>query len=146
MNEELVRLGYAETFTVPPNVRYADRLRAAGRGIDPEPRAWPALPDGAIRADDAGQRVGETATVCDEVSDTFRSEHGRRPTFLRLGSRPYPDHKFTALIWDEDREAFGREPEDDLLGALVCVTGEIRRYAGRPEITLEKRAQLEPWE
>ena len=48
---------------------------------------------------EAGQHVGETATVCGVVASGRYSERTRgRPTFLNL-DKPYPDQVFTILIW-----------------------------------------------
>jgi hypothetical protein len=64
----------------------------------------------------------------------------RQPTFLNL-DKAYPDHIFTAVIWQEDRAKFGT-PETELKGKQICVNGKIQEYQGKPEIILSEKAQL----
>jgi hypothetical protein len=93
-----------------------------------------------LSPEDAGQHVGETATVCGTVASAHYSPQSRgKPTFLDVG-RAYPDEDLTAVIWGEDRSKFGT-PES-LAGQRVCVTGPIRQYRGRPEVVLRDPSQL----
>lgn len=145
VNEELVRLGHADTYTFPPNVRYVDRLVAAARGADRAPvagaRAVP--PEGAIDASRASARAGEVATVCDRVASSDYYEEGRRrPTFLNLGDRPYPRQQFTVVIWGDHRDRFERAPESRYLRRDVCVRGTIELWRGLPQIVVEDPADL----
>ena len=90
--------------------------------------------------DEAARHVGENATVCGLVaSATYASGLNAQPTFLNLG-KPYPDQIFTAVIFGRDRGKFGT-PETRR-GKQICVTGEIRLYRGKPEITLTDPKQL----
>ena len=63
----------------------------------------------------------------------------RRPTMLNFDAK-YPQNEFTAIIWKWQRHRFPG------LRALVkekaCVTGEVREYRGRAEITLRESEQL----
>ena len=143
VNEELVRLGHADTYTFPPNVRYVDRLVAAARGAPPETGERPVPPDGAIDASTASARAGEVATVCDRVaSSDYYAEGRRRPTFLNLGDRPYPRQEFTVVIWGEHRDRFERAPESRYLRRDVCVRGTIELWRGVPQIVVEDPADL----
>jgi len=138
VNEALVRAGYAVPYTVPPNVKYADRFVDAARAARHEAATGDAaealeLPAGALTALEASAHIGETRTVCDRVAGTRYLRTGRRPTFLNLG-RPYPDQDLTVVIWGEDRARFPAAPEDEYDGRRICVTGRIELYRGRPEI------------
>jgi len=55
--------------------------------------------------------------------------------------KPYPNHIFTAVIWIEDRPKFG-QPEAELKGKKICVTGTIEEYQQKPQIMLRERTQL----
>jgi hypothetical protein len=70
--------------------------------------AGPAAPaEKKLTAAEAGQHVGETATVCGVVASGRYAERTRgRPTFLNL-DKPYPDQVFTILILGENRAKFG---------------------------------------
>ena len=90
----------------------------------------------------AKDHVGKQATVCGIVaSANFAQRSRRQPTFLNL-DKPYPNHIFTAVIWGDDRAKFG-QPEVELKGKRVCVSGVIENYKGTPEIILREKAQLE---
>jgi hypothetical protein len=103
---------------------------------------WPAFAQAAnLTADEAAKHVGETATVCGTVaSGAYAARARNQPTFLNF-DKPYPSEVFTAVIWGENRAAFGA-PERTLLGKRACVTGVIRLYRGRPEIILSSPSQL----
>ncbi len=99
-----------------------------------------------VRADplaprDAADHIGQVATVCGLVASTKYAPHSfGAPTFLDFVSA-YPKAVFTALILGADRAKFG-EPERTL-GKEVCVTGEIRLYAGIPQVILTQPDQLD---
>jgi micrococcal nuclease len=98
-----------------------------------------------LTSSEAGQHIGETATVCGVVASGRYAEGTRgRPTFLNL-DKPYPDQVFTILIWGENRAKFGA-PEQSLRSKRVCVSGSIREYRGRPEIIASEPSQIEQHE
>lgn len=139
VNEVLVRAGHAAPYTVPPNVKYADRFLDAARGAR---RATPDTGEsGVLTALQASAHVGEVRTVCDRVASTRYLRSGRRPTFLNLG-HPYPDQDLTVVIWGEDRALFGGTPEEHYRGRRICVTGRIELYRRRPEIVMRDPGDL----
>ncbi len=94
-----------------------------------------------LRAEDAAQHVGDTATVCGVVASAkFDAELQSQPTFLDF-AKPYPDQVFTAVIFGADRSKFGA-PETSLRGKRVCVTGKIQQQHELPEIILSDPKQL----
>lgn len=94
-----------------------------------------------VAPEDAAKHVGETATVCGTVASATYAEQSRgEPTFLNL-DQPYPNQIFTAVIWGENRVAFGT-PESTLLGKRICTTGVIQLFRGTPEVILHSPGQL----
>jgi hypothetical protein len=94
-----------------------------------------------LTAAQAKDHIGESATVCGVVvSANYATRSKRQPTFLNL-DKAYPDHIFTAVIWQEDRAKFGM-PETELRGKRICVTGKIQEFQEKPEIILSERSQL----
>ena len=94
-----------------------------------------------IPSSQAGQHIGETATVCGIVASTrYLSTSRSKPTFLNLG-KPYPNEDFTVVIWPDDRPKFGR-PEDTYLHKNICATGEISSYRGIPQIIARSPSQI----
>ena len=94
-----------------------------------------------IAATEAQAHVGERVRVCGVVASARYAPKSRgRPTFLNL-ERPYPKPAFTIVIWQENREAFGK-PEVVYLHKRVCVTGTVKTYRGSPEIIATEPRQL----
>ena len=141
LNALLLSEGYAQAYTRFPFSRIEEfrqlevEARKAGRGLwDPG-----ALPQ--IRAEEAAEFVGRTAKVCDRVASTHHARNSKgAPTFLNLG-RPHPDQPLTVVIWGNDRKAFG-EPEKRYANLRICVTGKVRTFRGRPEITAADPSQI----
>lgn len=101
-----------------------------------------AIPASAKRvsASEAAGHAGETDTVCGTVASVYYASRSRaRPTFLDFGAR-YPNESFTAVIFDDERPAFGQL--SDLPGRKVCVTGPVQLYRGKPEIILHDPSQM----
>jgi hypothetical protein len=104
--------------------------------------ASPAPPAKRMAPADAGRHEGEEAMVCGLVAATKYAAGARgRPTFLDFGAA-YPDQVFQAVIWGSERARFHEAPEQAFLHKQVCVTGRIRLYRGKPEITVKDPAQL----
>jgi DNA/RNA endonuclease YhcR with UshA esterase domain len=101
-----------------------------------------APPAKRIAPADAGRHEGEEAMVCGLVAAT-RYAAGTRgsPTFLDFGAA-YPGQVFQVVIWGSERSRFHEAPEQAFLHKQVCVTGRIRLYRGKPEITVKDPAQL----
>jgi hypothetical protein len=94
-----------------------------------------------IPAAQAGQHIGEHATVCGVVSSSrYLSSSHSKPTFLNLG-KPYPNEDFTVVIWADDRQKFGH-PEDSYLHKNICVTGEITSYKDKAQIIARNPSQI----
>jgi hypothetical protein len=97
---------------------------------------------GAIPAELASQHVGETNTVCGLVASAryMESTHAK-PTLLNF-VKPYPDHLFSVMIPNTARSKFKDPPEAAFTGKVVCVTGAIIDYRGKPEIIVQDPSQM----
>ena len=96
---------------------------------------------GEIPAIQAKEFIGKEATVCGVVDGTRFAENAEgQPTFLFMAGN-FPAHQFSARIWGRDRAEFD-PPPDQLVGKVVCVTGEIRTANGRPEIVVRNKRNL----
>ena len=94
-----------------------------------------------IPSAEAKDHVGKTATVCGKVADTrYLDSSNRKPTFLNFDQK-FPNHTFTAIIFGDNREKFGK-PEQQYLDKNVCVTGEIKNYNGKPQVELTDPKQI----
>ena len=97
---------------------------------------------GAVSWQRAGSLVGSVATIQGTVAGTrYATSSNGSPTFLNLGV-DYPNpNRVTALIWIQNRAAFGR-PEVKYRGRTICVHGLISRYQGVPEVVLRSVSQI----
>lgn len=90
----------------------------------------PNWPLGAIEPKEAINHVGQHMTVCGNVNATnwVFAEKGH-PTWINLGPA-YPNLKFTAVIWGEQRREWPLNGKPDVvyLGRQICVTGVIEAY------------------
>lgn len=108
--------------------------------VDPSNSAQSISPKDAVRYD------GKVVTVCGVVSSAryLAESTGRasshNPTFLNFGGK-FPNHDFTAVIFEDNREKFG-EPEKSCLNKNVCVTGKVQIYREKPEVVLTEPEQL----
>jgi micrococcal nuclease len=95
-----------------------------------------------IPPSEAKAHIGETNTVCGLVTGgRFLETAKNKPTFLNF-EFPFPDHTFTAVIFEEDRAKFQTPPETLFDGKHVCVTGAIIDYRGKPEIVVHDPSQI----
>ncbi len=100
----------------------------------------------SINPKDAVRYDGKVVTVCGVVSsarylaESTGRANSHNPTFLNFGGK-FPNHDFTAVIFEDNREKFG-EPEKSCLNKNVCVTGKIRIFQEKPEIVLTEPGQL----
>lgn len=94
-----------------------------------------------IPASEARAHLGEEAVVCGRVASAkFATGSRGRPTFLNL-DKPFPNHIFTAVIFDDYRGRFPYAPES-LEGSRICVTGLIESHKGKPQIKVRDPSQI----
>ena len=94
-----------------------------------------------ISADSISKYEGKTVTVCEKVIGTYITSGDSKTIMLNFG-HPYPAQTFTGVIFQSDRANFSYDPATYLKDKMVCVTGEVKMYKGRPEIIIKKPDQL----
>jgi hypothetical protein len=115
---------------------------AARSQPSPPPLPVPAAPLPGIPSADAKQHIGETNTVCGVIAGTrYLERTASKPTLLNF-DRPYPDHTCSVMIPDSSRGKFPEPPETLFKNKIVCVTGAIIDYRGKPEIIVEDPSQI----
>lgn len=91
---------------------------------------------------EAGDHVGEVATVCGTVFGTrYLDGSQKKPTFLNLDQR-HPNQLLTVVIFGEDRDKFSEAPETFFDGKKICVTGKIDLHNGKPQIVVSDPAKI----
>ncbi len=119
-------------------------LVACSPKATPTPTAGirPASTGGTWTSSQASLHIGERGTVCGYVSGTnYATGSKGAPTFINF-DKPYPNHTFTVLIWGSDRSKFPSSPETYYRSKMVCATGLIEAYGGKPEIVVTTSSQL----
>jgi hypothetical protein len=78
--------------------------------------------------------VGQIVSVCDTItSSKYLPNSDAKITLLNMG-KPFPDHSFTVVIDGEARKNFPFKPEDEYLYKVVCVSGVVKLFKGKPQI------------
>jgi hypothetical protein len=135
----------------PPPVRNAESPKPQPKtetNVTPPPPTAVALPvpsgglSNNIPSAQAQQHIGETNTVCGLIASTrFLESAKNSPTFLNF-DHPYPNHTLTVLIGGANRAKFTTPPETLFDQKIVCVTGVIIEYRGKPEIVVQDPSQI----
>lgn len=100
----------------------------------PTPTVAPPPPDTDTVIDCSDVVPGSVQTCRMSSPDcNFRPDVNGDPTFCNH-PRPFPNHDFTLLFWNEDRS--------DLDGQCVIVTGFVSSFEGKPQITGEDLTEL----
>ena len=93
-----------------------------------------------IRPEEAEDYVGTKVIVCGEVKGAFTSNKGN--VFLNFGA-DYPNQIFNVVIYSKDAATFDNNPATSYIGKVVCITGTVRNYKGKPEIAVSSKNQIE---
>jgi hypothetical protein len=124
------------------------KAELSGSSSATPPAAAPASAEAGqtIAPKDAANYEGKTVTVCGLVTTArYLGENtgrtgSRNPTFLNFGEK-FPNHDFTGVIFEADREKFG-QPEKSCLNKNVCITGKVQIFRGKPEIIITEPVQM----
>lgn len=96
----------------------------------------------SIAPNEAQNFISQKKTVCGKVASTYYAEQSNgSPTFLNL-ERSYPNHIFTAVIFEEYRDNFNSSPERYYKNKSICVSGKISEYRGIPQIIVRSASQI----
>jgi len=107
-----------------------------------QPKPSVMLSSTTISPADAARHIGETLTICGQVyGGRYLENSTGQPTLINMGSE-YPDNPFTLVIYGNDRARFSYKPEEYLKGKVICVTGLIKEYKGKPEIVVSDVNQI----
>jgi DNA/RNA endonuclease YhcR with UshA esterase domain len=90
----------------------------------------------------AANHIGQIVTVRGVVSQVYVTKQNN--VFLNLGG-VYPHHLFSAVVRKRrspEMLAEGAQWLKDLDGKKIAVTGEVKIYAGKPEIVIRSRENL----
>ena len=135
INAELVRLGYAQTLTIPPDVKYTELFRKLTREARENKRGlWQETE--TIGMNKASRYLGKVKTVRCKIIETYDSG---KAVFLGTGK----DYKidFTVVIFHGALDNFPFDPLTYYKEKEIEVTGKIIKYWG-PEIVVEDPTQI----
>lgn len=109
---------------------------AASNRVAPSFAGASAAPATAGQVDVSAARdfVGREITVTGIVTAArYLTSAKTRPTLLNFGP-PFPNHTFTVVIRDSNRDRFAVPPEKDFLQASVRVRGTVQLHDGKPQM------------
>lgn len=89
----------------------------------------------SISVHDAGNQIGQTATVCGTASQFTETS---KASYLNFGGR-FPNHKFSAVFWKSD---ISIGDLSSVVGNQLCVTGRIESYNGKAQIMVSQLSQI----
>jgi endonuclease G, mitochondrial len=86
--------------------------------------------------------IGQECNVCGKVVGTrYNKQTSTGITYLNF-DLPYPNSPFTAVIFGKDRINFSYEPEVYLKDKIICISGKVQMYQGKPQIVASNEAQI----
>lgn len=119
--------------------------KTQGKDGDVEPLNALELPKGYFNTQQAASKVGSTVSIVGKVvSAKFIPKS--QSTFLNL-DQSFPNQIFSIMIWKDGRRNFSYQPEKELEGKYIVVTGKVELDKnGIPGITVTREEQIEVWE
>ena len=93
-----------------------------------------------IEAKDAAKHLNEEVIICDKVYNT-KFFTASSLTLMDVGGL-HPNEPLTLVIKAEDRKKFSNSPDEFYKEKMVCITGKVIEFKGKPEIIITDPAQL----
>ncbi|MBM7624865.1 thermonuclease family protein [Sporohalobacter salinus] len=142
-NAKLLKAGYAELLTMPPNVNYVElfkelvkEARENKRGLwDKDKDSDKQLP--IISWKKADEYIGKKVIIKGEVIDTYDSGEA---IFLNFSKEYW--NTFSAVIFSRDEYKFSINPTQYYLHKKVRIKGKIKKYKEAPEIIIQEPVQI----
>ena len=95
-----------------------------------------------IKPEEATKHIGDSVIICGKIyGGIFLESVTNKPTFLNMGA-VYPNQLVTIVIWGNIRKQFSYKPEEKLKNKMVCISGKVEVFKGKPQIVITKAAQL----
>jgi S1/P1 Nuclease len=91
-----------------------------------------------IKATQAINNIGKNVTICERV---FNVKSSPTITQINIGGK-YPNTPLTIVIFAKNYANFKAPLEDLFKDKNVCVKGVIKEYQGKPQIVVEKPADI----
>lgn len=96
----------------------------------------------AISAEMAKDFIGKHKTIKGKiVRITFKDNLNGNPTYIDI-DKPFPYTSFNAVIWERDLNFFTPAFKEKLINQDVYISGKIKKYKGKPQITITSKDQI----
>lgn len=119
--------------------------KTQGKKGDVEPLNALDLPKGTFNTQQAASKVGTTVSIVGKVVSA-KFIPISQSTFLNL-DQTFPNQTFTIMIWKDGRQNFSYQPEKELEGKYIVVTGKVELdMNGVPGVTVSREEQIVIWE
>ena len=103
------------------------------------PLALNQRPKNTLNSIEADLFVDKKACVCGMVVSTRKTGSGS--IFFNFDAK-FPNHTFSGSIWSDNVRNFSYEPEIELLGKKICITGKISDFKGKPTMNIEHEKKV----
>lgn len=104
-----------------------------------QPLAIDKRPKNTLNSLEADLFVNKKACVCGTVVSTRKTGGGS--VFFNFDAK-FPNHTFSGSIWASNVKHFSYDPEIELLGKKICITGKVTEYKGKPTMTVEHEKKV----
>jgi endonuclease G len=96
-------------------------------------------PKNTLNSIEADLFVDKKACVCGMVVSTRKTGSGS--VFFNFDTK-FPNHTFSGSIWSDNVKNFSYEPELELLGKKICISGKVSDYKGKPTMNIEHEKKV----
>jgi endonuclease G len=96
-------------------------------------------PKNTLNSIEADLFVDKKACVCGMVVSTRKTGSGS--VFFNFDTK-FPNHTFSGSIWSNNVKNFSYEPELELLGKKICISGKVSDYKGKPTMNIEHEKKV----
>jgi len=96
-------------------------------------------PKNTLNSLEADLFVNKKACVCGTVVSTRKTGGGS--VFFNFDAK-FPNHTFSGSIWGSNIKHFSYDPEIELLGKKICITGKVTEQKGKPTMTVEHEKKV----
>lgn len=94
-----------------------------------------------ISTDSLSYYKGQFIRVCATVTGTHVSTGKSETTFINFGE-PFPNNSFSLVVFQKNAETFSYKPAEFLENKNICITGRVKMYKGKPEISINNEKQI----
>lgn len=110
-----------------------------GEISDQQPLNMNERPKNTLNSLEVDLFMNKKACVCGTVVSTKKTNGGS--VFFNFDAK-FPNHNFSGSIWASNIIHFSYDPDTELLGKKICVTGKIKDHKGKATMSVENEKKV----